>query len=107
MRLQEEIDNVSVVGSANDPALSMGGAEQFLMVVDLFFESLMFPVCKQLIGVLSCTRGNLRELTRGQVPTHASWPFLWAGRLGRWQAWRGVLGRLRGPSVRHLGALGP
>ena len=41
-----------------------GGAEQFLMVVDLAFESLMFPVCKQLIGVLSCTGGNLRETTR-------------------------------------------
>ena len=40
-----------------------GGAEQFLMVVDLFFESLMFPVCKQLIGVLTCTRGDLRETT--------------------------------------------
>ena len=41
-----------------------GGAEQFLMVVDLAFDALTFPICKTLVGVLSCTGGNLREQTR-------------------------------------------
>ena len=54
---------VPVAFAALVTAKRWGGAEQFLMVVDLFFESLMFPVCKQLIGVLTCTRGDLRETT--------------------------------------------
>ena len=34
------------------------GAEQFLMAVDFLFESMLFPITKQFLNVLSCTRGD-------------------------------------------------